>query len=240
MMMYVYSNSSVVMILLILLLELLLVLCNNITIIDNQVIDIYSLTTSMLLLYNEDQTYWSLTLYGNDYEGLQTILSSLSYSDQIDIICNETKLDNELCNKLRIHIMNEVNKRQELSLLSSTSSSSRLLLVENDCYYASYYSSKPHLRYYNIINTNGLLEPVQVPSYTLPTTTTTNDMIGVDAIYVMHWDHNTNRTYKIKHIKEWLGTYRIGSLWVTDFDGEALECKVSSLSSSSSSSLSLL
>ena len=28
---------------------------------------------------------------------------------------------------------------------------------------------------------------------------------GVDAIYIMHWDHGKKRKDKIKHLKEWLG-----------------------------------
>jgi hypothetical protein len=209
------------LLLLLLLLRLDSYICND----SNDTIT-YSLSTSMLLLSdNNKNIYWSITIYGNDYEGL--LSSSLSIYDtkqQVTIICNDINLDINSCNLLYDHINNEYNTRCNISLISI---SSRHFIYENDCYYSSFYSSLPSLRYYNndsILLSSSLLS--YSSSSSLYNTINSNDMIGVDAIYVMHWDHNDNRHDKIRPVKEWLGTHNISSLWVTDFDGEALECKV--------------
>ena len=50
---------------------------------NNQMIDMYTLSTSMLIVNNNDKIYYALTLYGNDFEGLQSTLSEYDFNKQI-------------------------------------------------------------------------------------------------------------------------------------------------------------
>jgi hypothetical protein len=153
---------------------------------DNQMIDMYTLSTSMLLLNGNEKIYYGLTLYGNDFEGLQSTLSDYDFYEQIgnyyyliyhyyfliyllniDRMCKDTNLDNDKCNTLRQHINNEIEKRRILSLVSS---SLRKFKFETSCYNISFTLSRPQLRYYNVIDSadDGQKQSLLLSSYVLP------------------------------------------------------------------------
>ena len=153
---------------------------------DNQMIDMYTLSTSMLIVNNNDKIYYALTLYGNDFEGLQSTLSDYDFYEQIgnyyyliyhyyfliyllniDRMCKDTNLDNDKCNTLRQHINNEIEKRRILSLVSS---SLRKFKFETSCYNISFTLSRPQLRYYNVIDSadDGQKQSLLLSSYVLP------------------------------------------------------------------------